>query len=330
MSKQLDFEKLKAKVIAETDYDDLKITEMIVETVITMDNMVNVEGAMFVVANNLGVDISKAYDKALVDHATEQKVEIIDKTAVGPKDDPTVIMATEQKEVCAQCGAYVGTRHLRSCVSWFSIDPKSDNIVTSGIIKTPVGQNDPVELTTSIKTMSQSLEERRANCPYKGNPRHHIGNCSNCKEPVKPAEEDISKMVGFEDNISSVAEPEAKGIDFTALKSETDQRFQVGGSMYLSDGSIEQPYRTVLSEIKKNISHNSLKAIAKRALKHTVEMHVYGTEKDVEEFLTHAVMIGDLYQPKSGYYQFPDDIVTEPKEPIDEEKLAQDFSAFRM
>ncbi|MCE7735927.1 MAG: hypothetical protein GPJ54_13685 [Candidatus Heimdallarchaeota archaeon] len=58
MSKMLSKDEVVAIIIRETDYTEEDIIKMINETIETMDNMVNEEGAAFVVANNLGVSIN--------------------------------------------------------------------------------------------------------------------------------------------------------------------------------------------------------------------------------------------------------------------------------
>lgn len=58
MSKMLSKDEVVEIIIRETDYTEEDIIKMINETIETMDNMVNEEGAAFVVANNLGVSIN--------------------------------------------------------------------------------------------------------------------------------------------------------------------------------------------------------------------------------------------------------------------------------
>lgn len=58
MSKMLSKDEVVEIIIKETDYTKDDIIKMINETIETMDNMVNEEGAAFVVANNLGVSIN--------------------------------------------------------------------------------------------------------------------------------------------------------------------------------------------------------------------------------------------------------------------------------
>ena len=58
MSKMLSKDEVVEIIIRETDYTKEDIIKMINETIETMDNMVNEEGAAFVVANNLGVSIN--------------------------------------------------------------------------------------------------------------------------------------------------------------------------------------------------------------------------------------------------------------------------------
>ncbi|OLS29176.1 MAG: Replication factor A [Candidatus Heimdallarchaeota archaeon LC_2] len=58
MSKMLSKDEVVEIIIKETDYTKDDVIKMINETIETMDNMVNEEGAAFVVANNLGVSIN--------------------------------------------------------------------------------------------------------------------------------------------------------------------------------------------------------------------------------------------------------------------------------
>lgn len=116
--------------------------------------------------------------------------------------------------------------------------------------------------------------------------------------------------------------------------------FLPGGELFLSDGSIEEAYIDVVNCVTNNVSWNSLKAITKRVTEkggmgamQLHEMQSRENEENIKDYLDHAVLIGHLLQPKSGYWVKPEDAIEKPKEPdklLDKDKVTKDFKEFSM